>query len=1265
MLQERQGLLRSRRVTRTRRCGVAMLSAVVATAVLVVSVPRPAAGATAATATTRGADNGRTGWYPDQTALSPALVSGGTFGQLFKTAVSGSVYGQPLVADNQLLVNTENNFAYGLDPVSGAIEWSRQFGTPALASAIGCADLSPNMGITSTPVVDPTTNTEYLVDNEYVSGSSGPEAYYMHALDLSNKGAELPGFPVKIQGTASNNPGQTFNATKELQRPGLLLLGGVVYAAFGAHCDISPWQGWIAGVSEAGALSTMWTTMGSGTSSTGAGIWMSGGGLVSDGPGQILLATGNGGSNTGPIPGTTPPTNLGEAVVRLAVQSNGSLKAVDFFSPYDTASLDANDLDFGSGSPVALPAPYFGTAATPHLAVAVGKEGYVYLLNRDSLGGQGEGASGTDKVIGRYGPNGGVWSSPAVWPGDGGWVYIPTASGSVSAGGTSGVMDAYQYGVNGAGAPALNLAGKSADAFGYGSSAPVVTSNGTTSGSALMWSIWSPASSGVGAQLRAYNPVPVNGVLQKVWSAPVGTASKFNPPGVAGNRMYVGTRDGNVIGFGAPVSAPVTAPAPTFPATVVGQSSTQTLTVTANSPITVTSLPMTGAFTAGSPSKALPATLATGATLTVPITFTPTSPGPAGGSVTVTTSAGSLPVTLTGMGEAAGPSLVSTTNEVSFGGIPPNTQSSSTVGFANNGSQPLTVSAAISPGAPFAASGLPASGTVIAPGAQVVVNVTFAPTVNGTFQSTVELDSNGGNVAVALTGSATAPSQLQITPTSLNFNQVALGKSATQTFQIANVGGSNLTITKSKPPVLGPFTATTSLPEGTTIAAGATVTESVTFTPSAVGATTDGWTITADDGSGVRTVSFLGTGVIPDPSAGGWALNGSSKLVGNALQLTQATPTLQAGTAFWPSPVSSASLSATFTTTIGGGTGGADGMSFFLANPSTPTTKVGRLGGGLGFSGISGIAVALDTFKNAVNPSNNFVGITDGPVVATVPDQMHWLVTNTKVPPLRTTHTVTVTLIAGTLTMSIDGVQYLNMAVTVGPTVLLGFSGGTGTNTDIHAVSNVAIAAAASSTSTTIPDPSTGGWALNGSSLIVGNALQLTQTAPTKQAGTAFWPTPVSSANVSATFTTTIGGGTGGADGMTFFFASPSTPTTKVGRMGGGLGFSGISGIAVALNTFKNAVNPSNNFVGITDGPVVATVPDQMHWLATSTTVPPLRTTHTMTVTLVAGTLTVSIDGVQYLNMAVTVGPTVLLGFSGGTGTNTDIHAVSNVAITA
>ena len=637
---------------------LAVLSGLV---VSVTTVRTPAGAVTSPTdGATRGADNSRTGWYPDQTQLSPGLVSGGTFGQLFKTAVNGQVYGQPLVDDGQLLVNTENNFAYGLDPVSGAILWTRQFGTPVQASDIGCADLTPTFGVTSTAVVDQSTDVEYIVDNEYVSGDAGPSAYFVHALNLDANGAEMHGFPVQIQGNAANDPALTFDPSHEIQRAGLLLLDGTVYAAFAAHCDIQPWEGWIAGVTEAGSLQTMWTSASTSTNTSptpGAGIWMSGGGLVSDGPGQILFATGNGASNgAGPIPGDSPPANLGEAVVRLSVQSNGSLKPVDFFSPYDAFTLDNSDIDFGSGSPVALPDAYFGTAAIPHLAVEVGKEGYVYLLNRDNLGGVGEGPNGTDDVVGRYGPNGGVWSSPAVWPGDGGYIYIPTSSGSLSTGETSGLLDAYQYGLTGSGTPTLNLVGQTSDAFGLGSSAPVVTSDGTASGSALMWTVWSPDGSGVGAQLRAYNPVPLDGVLQLVWSAPVGTASKFNPPGVAGNRIYVGTRDGTVLGFGSPVGAPISAPSPTFPATVVGQTSTETQTVTANGPVTITSLSVSGPFALGAPSQALPATLAAGTSMSVPVTVAPTAAGPAGGSLTIDVGGGTDDVvSLTGSGRSTAP----------------------------------------------------------------------------------------------------------------------------------------------------------------------------------------------------------------------------------------------------------------------------------------------------------------------------------------------------------------------------------------------------------------------------------------------------------------------------------------------------------------------------------------------------------------------------------------------------------------------------------
>jgi hypothetical protein len=936
---------------------------------------------------------------------------------------------------------------------------------------------------------------------------------------------------------------------------------------------------------------------------------------------------------------------------------------------------------------------------------------------------------------------------------------------------------------------------------------------------------------------------------------------------VAGNRIYVGTRTGAVEGYGAPVSSPVTAPAPTFPATVIGQSSTQTVTLTASATVTVSTITTTGPFTLGTPSKSLPATLTSGGTMTVPVTFTPTTAGAAGGSLTITTSGqGTTVDSLTGEGQVAGPNLTSSTLGVSFGGIPPGQQSSQSVAFANNGSQQLTISGVTSPSAPFSVTGAPAAGAVLLPGQQVVVNVIFSPTANGTYEDNLIVASDGGTVDVAVTGASNSPALLQITPMSTNFGSTPVGTSVTKTFTLTNTGGSNLEISKSKPPVLGPFTATTTLPEGTTMTPGQSFTESITFTPTAVGATTDGWVITASDGQGVRTVQFTGAGtlgdpgatgwqrngsatlsggslqltsaaksvtgssfapvitagqgldirytstmtgsassgdgsalvlanpsvsatsigrgaldfgagglpglavvlsavrvpggapknfvgvsdgtqpknpkrlrflatstaipdlhgavairvtlgaselavyvngtkvlsvtasappnvrvgftgstgangatqvvsgvsiisngpdtIVGDPTAGGWTLNGSSVLSGGALQLTQAGKTTQAGTAFWPTPFSGTNLSVTFTSTIGGGgTSGADGLSLVLANDSTQPTTVGAPGGGLGFSGINGVAVALDTYQNGSNPSSNFVGVTNGPVSASVPDNLHWLATDTSVANLRATHLFNVNLSNGTLSVTMDGTLILSTSVTVGNDVLLGFSGGNGGLTDTHSVSGVTVTAAPE-VPVAVGDPINGGWDLNGSTLQSGGTTQLTQASSGFQSGTAFWPTPVATDDLTATYTTTIGGGgTQGADGMALVLADPSTAPTATGYYGGGLGFSGINAIAVCVDTYLDPGYPSGNFVGISNGPVSSSTPDVLNWLSTANVVPSLRATHTFTVKVDDGTLTVSMDGNLLLTQTVNLGPKVLIGFSGGTGSLTDTHAVSGTSI--
>jgi hypothetical protein len=217
----------------------------------------------------------------------------------------------------------------------------------------------------------------------------------------------------------------------------------------------------------------------------------------------------------------------------------------------------------------------------------------------------------------------------------------------------------------------------------------------------------------------------------------------------------------------------------------------------------------------------------------------------------------------------------------------------------------------------------------------------------------------------------------------------------------------------------------------------------------------------------------------------------------------------------------------------------------------------------------------------------------------------------------------------------------------------------------ILSISSLTAAPAASGS--TIPSPTAGGWQLNGSAALITSTspptLQLT-AATAQEAGSAFWPTAVPSAGISAAFDISIGSGTGGADGETFTLADASVNTpTALGAGGGGEGFSGITGLAVSFDTYQNGADPSNNFVGIATG--TGTAPDNLHYVATNTAIAALRNTvHHVMVTTTASEITVTMDGTVVLTYATTLPPSVLVGFTGGTGGYTDIHAVENVAIT-
>jgi hypothetical protein len=805
-----------------------------------------------------------TAWYPQNAGLSPQTVTGGSFGQLFSTQLHGDIQAQPLVADGTLLVATEGDDAYGLDPVSGAVRWSRALGTPWNPADLQC-DAAPTAGVTGTPVV--ASGVEYLVAKTYVSGTSGAAYYTMHALNVGT-GAEQSGFPVRITGTASNDRTLSFDATYQLQRPGLVETGGVIYAAFGGACDHEPTHGWMVGVSTTGKLTTLWSDEAGSYAKTGlGGIWAPGA-LRSDGYDNLVFSTGNGYDPTtaaSDASGATAPGKLGEAVVRVQIhQSAGSLVASDFFIPFDASHLNQNDGDLGSGAPVLLPPQYFTTPKHPRLAVEIGKEGYLYILDASHLGGYQQGPSGGDQVLARLGPVQGVWGDPAVWTGDGGYLYFVANGGSGAGipGPTQGHLLAWRFGVDGAGDPTFAEVGQSNDSFAYGSSSPVVTSAGTTSGSSVLWVNWAPKEYSTSGQLRAYSTVPDSkGVLDLLWSAPTGQAAKLSTPGISGNRVYVGGYDGVIRAFGSPVSSPLSGGGLRFPNTTVGESSSQTARFTATETVTVSKVALSGSgFSLGTTTPALPVTLRAGGTLGLPVTFTPANAGENGGTITVTTSAGTYAVGLSGEGLSASAQLTVQPTFLSFEGTPVNTSVTDDVVFTNQGSQPLSISAATPPTSPFHVSGVPADGATLAPGASVGTVVTFAPITVGQFSSSFTLASGtGGSASVSLSGTSGIPAKMKVTPTSVAYGSIRAGTTKSMTFSVTNTGGTTLTILKSHPPAKGVFVTSTQLNEGSQLAPGASVTEAVVFTPTAAGSFSDVWTLNGSGNSTLTNVTFSGT----------------------------------------------------------------------------------------------------------------------------------------------------------------------------------------------------------------------------------------------------------------------------------------------------------------------------------------------------------------------------------------------------------------------
>ena len=355
-------------------------------------------------------DVGRTGWFNKETSLTINNVKAGSFGKIFERTVDDQMYAQPLILSNVnlpgvgikniLIAATVNNSVYAFDADSADLTnpyWqinltaanSRPVKNTDMTGACGGGyrDFSGNMGIVGTPVIDTLTNTLYLVARSLNTGT-GTYAQYLHALDVRT-GAEKFNGPKLItafvngNGDGNVNGKVNFDSQKNNQRPGLLLANGLVYIAWSSHCDWGPYHGWIIGYD----MATLEQKIVYNTTPDGynGGIWMSGAGPALDENGNLYIAVGNGsvGRNNNP----SDPINRSESAVKLT-PSGTTLNVSSFFSPGNIDELEAADLDFGVTQVLLIP----GT----NRAIAGCKDGKIYLLDRDNMGGFN---AGTNNVI--------------------------------------------------------------------------------------------------------------------------------------------------------------------------------------------------------------------------------------------------------------------------------------------------------------------------------------------------------------------------------------------------------------------------------------------------------------------------------------------------------------------------------------------------------------------------------------------------------------------------------------------------------------------------------------------------------------------------------------------------------------------------------------------------------------------------------------------------------------------------------------------------
>lgn len=346
--------------------------------------------------TTYHGDAERTGWNSSEDILKPSNVTATTFGLIASVALDDQVDAQPLVVANQIIkgkgmhtvvyVATDNNTVYAIDSSTGGILKTVNLGAP-VPKPLGCNLNGPNVGINSTPTIDVDKQTIYVMAYTLVAGQP---SYRLHALDLQTLQDEA-GSPVTVTAShrLTNGSRLSFNPTVERQRPALLESNGNIYAGFGSFCDLSAsssrgWLlGWNAGTLTALGANELTDTLKTTPSNPKtnyflSAIWMSGYGIADDGVGNIFFVTGNSDPHLNTYTGTT---NIQESAVKMP---EALTSVLDLFTPSNVFSLDRRDEDYSAGGVLVLPEQ---PGPVPHLAVAAGKDGRLFILDRDDMGG--------------------------------------------------------------------------------------------------------------------------------------------------------------------------------------------------------------------------------------------------------------------------------------------------------------------------------------------------------------------------------------------------------------------------------------------------------------------------------------------------------------------------------------------------------------------------------------------------------------------------------------------------------------------------------------------------------------------------------------------------------------------------------------------------------------------------------------------------------------------------------------------------------------